>query len=76
MNTLVPRRCGETTRIADRLIQNLFLYGEAEIEDHHDSRESNKDLLDIIANRLKNEHSHVNFNADYTNMKIKLIENE
>lgn len=69
------RRIGNTTRIVDRAIQDLFITGEAKIIDHYENgnnKDANKHALKITINRLRNEHPGINFETDRKNLKIKL----
>lgn len=50
------RRHGNTTRIADNAIQQLFHGKCVKIQDHFAFRTSNERLAKLIIKRLKNEH--------------------
>lgn len=62
-NPYYPRRSGRTTRIADKIIQDLFeVEGEDKwipVTDHHNTKKMSKYLFRIIRQRLSTEHSHV-----------------
>ena len=50
------RRSGETTRLADSHIQDLFNFGETVVHDHYNTNLSHKELFDKVLSRLKTEH--------------------
>lgn len=50
------RRSGQTTRIIDHLIQELFTNGEAVVFDHFDKLECRMRVADIMKRRLDMEH--------------------
>jgi hypothetical protein len=53
---ILYRRSGRTTRIVDRLIQQLYTTGEACAYDHHNSSESDKRVAKLMMRRLYHEH--------------------
>lgn len=60
VNIMLGRRVGNTTRIADNVIQLLFQGGKVLVHDHaYKNRLVNTNcyLFDIIKNRLKFEHN-------------------
>jgi hypothetical protein len=50
------RRIGTTTRLADYYIQRLFKGETCEIIDHRPTKAANRHLVEIIIQRLWNEH--------------------
>lgn len=50
------RRTGRTTRIVDKLIQDLFDNGACYFYDHFPTNDAKMNVHSIIINRLKNEH--------------------
>lgn len=54
----MERRTGQTTRLADKYIQQLFTKGSIKVQDHFASHPSNSRLLGIIIKRLFDEHFH------------------
>jgi hypothetical protein len=50
------RRAGNTTRIANRIIEEVLTTKSAKIQDHFQSSQANEMLLDIVLRRLDNEH--------------------
>lgn len=50
------RRVGNTTRLADYYIQQLFNTGFCIIRDHHPTKMASENLFQIIWNRLYKEH--------------------
>ena len=50
------RRTGNTTRIIDWSIQELFTNGECFVVDHYGTREASIYAYNITLSRLKNEH--------------------
>ena len=54
----VSRRTGRTTRLADKLIQELFIEGSTTIIDHATTPNNMADshLLDVVWRRLMSEH--------------------
>lgn len=53
------RRAGNTTRLADWYIQELYNKKEIKVQDHYydkNNRQPSKILFDIILGRLKTEH--------------------
>lgn len=57
-SALPYRRIGNTTRLVDYYIQELFLRGTAKVLDHHggDSPNHLSHIMIIIINRLQHEH--------------------
>ncbi len=51
------RRTGRTTKIVDKIIDELFKNGEAICKDHYDSYESHKRVAGIVWTRLLSEHN-------------------
>lgn len=76
------RRSGQTTRIVDNLIQELFTTGECRPYDHYisDNNSQNRKLsimvADIVIRRLTFEHPRVKFEKAMKDDRpfIKLIE--
>jgi len=68
------RKCGNTTRIVDSLIQELFTKGECKIYDHHPSRNDRIRVFSIVLERLFKEHKLVSedIQIDYQNFTLKL----
>lgn len=54
----MERRTGQTTRLADKYIQQLFTKGSIKVIDHFESHPSNSRLFGIIIKRLFDEHFH------------------
>ena len=50
------RRCGNSTRLADKYIQALFKKGTCVIKDHLDNSRSHLYLFEKIKNRIEIEH--------------------
>lgn len=50
------RLTGQTTRLADRIIQDLFNFGGSRVADHYGTNEADKRLLGIVKARLYHEH--------------------
>ena len=50
------RRSGNSTRLIDKYVQDLFDNGVVQVLDHYDSHESHKRLLRIFLARLSVEH--------------------
>lgn len=53
------RRCGNSTRMCDHAIQQLFNGNIVHVQDHHQNgrhREANQHLFRMIMNRLTAEH--------------------
>ena len=50
------RATGRTTRIIDRLVQELFETGSCKIADHHPTHEADRYLLHRLMGRLEAEH--------------------
>lgn len=63
------RRSGRTTRLADRLIQELFKNGEVYCKEER----SNKHIFKTVSNRLMLEHGGRIFEFDEMIYKITLI---
>lgn len=56
-NLELTRRSGRTTRIADRLIQELFTTGKCEVSDHFGNGYKNRRrVFEILTKRLLVEH--------------------
>lgn len=53
------RRVGNTTRLVDYYIQQLFITGEVILEDHHPL--GHNDLFAKVMGRLRNEHPYLFF---------------
>lgn len=51
-----PRRTGQSTRLVDRYIQDLFTFGRVEVRDHIDNPTCHELLLGRVKRRLENEH--------------------
>lgn len=51
-----PRRTGQSTRLVDQYVQQLFTFGEIEVRDHFDSVSLHELLTERVLLRLKNEH--------------------
>ena len=65
------RRSGRTTRLADQYIQQFFDVGEVKITDHTKHTESSKHLIKVICGRLDNEHRHVEYDVDFSQLIVK-----
>ncbi len=75
------RRTGQTTRLIDEAIQEIFKGETWEARDHHmfgTNRQSNEYLFNGVIKRLTSEHNLVGvnpydrFEIDKKNLKIKL----
>ena len=53
------RRCGNTTRIADKVIQDLFKGKLCRVLDHHPTELMARFLMGIVVKRIAQEHPHV-----------------
>jgi len=53
------RRTGQTTRIVDDYIQELFTKGSITVVDNEDTYELNRRVTSIIKKRLIVEHNHL-----------------
>lgn len=53
------RRCGNTTRIADKIIQDLFKGKLCRVLDHHPTELMARFLMNIVVKRMEMEHRHV-----------------
>jgi hypothetical protein len=51
------RRSGQTTRIVDAAIQELFTAGSVIIKDHHPTIEADRHAYLVFRRRLKDEHN-------------------
>lgn len=51
------RRCGNSTRQVDEMVQLLFKGYAIKVTDHHGELRSDKRLLDILVKRLITEHT-------------------
>lgn len=73
------RKSGQTTRLADKYIQELFesetVNGKAciTIRDHVGTPDMDKHLMEIILGRLQIEHQRVKVECDWGNKKIYII---
>jgi len=65
-----PRRSGRTTRLADKLIQELFETGVIIIKDHYDTRQADEELYHKITRRLQQEHPGVRTECKWSNLKV------
>jgi len=74
----MERRTGETTRLIDFFIQELFTKGEVEVYDHHPSRDADINTFIRVLSRLKYEHNYDTrcIEIDRKNLTIKLINNK
>lgn len=76
INLISGRRVGNSTRIVDALVQDLFTKGECYYWDHADREDNNalEHTLNILTSRLHNEH-HIHrkdYNINYKERKITL----
>lgn len=55
----IGRRTGNTTRLVDQFIQDLFIYGECKVYDHYPTRQASMMVYESVLKRLRNEHNHV-----------------
>jgi len=73
------RRSGNTTRIIDEAVQELFENGKVRILDHNDTRMSHRYILDKFIKRLDSEHgankegTRESFVIDRANTTVKFI---
>lgn len=78
---LNERKVGNSTRLVDRYIQELFINKRVKIIDHHydHNNDSNKRLFKIVLRRLDMEHGSIikesKVKVDHTNFTIELIWN-
>ena len=68
------RRHGNTTRIVDNVIQQLFNGKRVKVEDHSGYFHANEMLLKLILMRLQSEHSGVKYDLNVSKMEIELIQ--
>lgn len=59
--TINARRNGNTTRIVDSIIQDLFSGKKVPLLDHYHSESANRYLRSIVEKRLRSEHPHVKY---------------
>lgn len=59
------RRIGNSTRLIDQYVQELFTKGEIQVFDHFDTQESHESLFKRVLNRLGFEHPYV-----FSKMKV------
>jgi len=69
-----PRCTGRSTRLADHYIQELFMKGRVEIQDHCDHWQARQILFDRVIMRLRIEHQHVKIAAKRSTYSIWLEE--
>ena len=69
-----PRRSGKSTRLVDKYIQDLFIFGEVEIKDHIDFDQSHELLRQRVLDRLYAEHRAVSNRLHVDGMKITIIQ--
>ncbi len=67
------RRCGNTTRIVDKVIQDLFNGKLCRVCDDYPSKDAQRRILKIILTRLQREHRHVYDNNLYMNEEMVCI---
>lgn len=76
-NTIVPgRMMGNSTRLVDHAIQQLFSGKRIYVKDHHEygqHRNANEFLFVKICDRLSQEHQREKFIADKNKLTIELI---
>jgi len=58
------RASGRTTRIANRLIEDLFTKGFIRVEDHWDNPNAHRELFERTLERLSNEHPGIMSNLE------------
>ena len=70
------RRSGQTTKLIDEAVQELFKNGETTFNDHHQSGDAHRDGLRALMKRLYREHHLCTDNGiivDYARRTVKLI---
>lgn len=70
---LLGKRKGNTTRLADFYIQELFYKKTVTLEDHHDTHEAHERLMKIVLKRLSIEHPHVKIKTHLGFKRIELV---
>ena len=66
---ILYRRSGRTTRIVDKLIQQLYTTGEAIARDHDNRAESHRRIATLMKRRLELEHGN-RFKFDHQTLKF------
>jgi hypothetical protein len=69
------RRVGNTTRLLNYYIEELFTKGEIVVKDHHNSYVISKVLFNKIIKRLEFEHNFIknkHFSTNYLSLEITL----
>ena len=64
------RRTGETTRILDNAVQELFNTGSVKLRDTHENSNAGRHILNTLLKRLKIEH-----NIEQKDLDIDLLGN-
>jgi hypothetical protein len=76
VNLIKPgRRVGNTTRLLNYYIEELFTKGEIVVKDHHNSYVISKVLFNKIIKRLEFEHNFIknkHFSINYLSLEITL----
>ena len=67
---LPQRRCGNTTRIIDKVIQDLFAGKLCRICDHYPSERSSRDLFIRVMQRIEIEHRYIYDNVLCVNKEM------
>lgn len=70
-NELLNRRTGQSTRLIDKYIQELFTNGSVIISDHYDSEDADIWLLDRFLTRLYIEHRHTKVEVEDFKVSLK-----
>jgi hypothetical protein len=60
---LFGRRSGNSTRIIDKIIQDLFKGYPVRVKDHHESRNADHALWLRVIDRIYREHRHIYENS-------------
>lgn len=69
------RRSGQTTRIVDKCIQELFNKGQVFVLDHHDFGRSHEYCLKVLLRRISIEHPRTKVKIE-NKFLVKLIKED
>ncbi len=64
---------GQTTRLVDECIQNLFREGVVVCKDHYDLRDAHEELQRRVVRRLESEHKFLDFNYSKSTHIVEIV---